>query len=231
MQQVFDINDFEAWTSPHLACVLLLDISDSMNDDGKIDILNKTLQNFKEMYENRFDVNKRSVVDIALVTFGGNGVELKQNFLPIGRFNPPILTASGETPLCEAIIYSLDLIEQRIQFYSAPEQVGCGYHRPWLFCITAGMLTDMENFLKAKEKIQSYVDEKKVVAICHMVNDFDTSKVVEMFGIGNCLHLEGIDFADYFNFLSNSISSIGVSSNGKEIPMSEEVKIHTRFFD
>ncbi|MDR0918328.1 MAG: hypothetical protein LBM93_03645 [Oscillospiraceae bacterium] len=217
------INDFEDWTSPHFFCVLLLDTSDSMNGDGKINALNKGLQSFKEqLYSSKFDTNKLSRIDIALVTFGGNSVELKQNFLPAGSFSPPILTASGEAPLCEAIIYFINLIQQQKKIY---DMIGCGHFRPWLFCITDRIPIDVENFSKAKEKLQSYIAKKKIMALCTAVDDFDTSKMVELFGIENCLRLENLDFIDYFNFLSNSISSI---TNGK-VRVNITETIHTLF--
>ncbi|MDR0918329.1 MAG: hypothetical protein LBM93_03650 [Oscillospiraceae bacterium] len=225
----YDTTDIN-WTSPHVACILLLDTSGSMNDNGKIEALNKGLQSFKEqLYSSKFDKNKLSIIDIALVTFGGDGVQVEQYFLPAGRFSPPTLTANGHTPLCEAIIYSLALIEKRKKTYDDPNEVGCGHQRPWLFCITDGMPTDIELFSKAKEELQSYIAKKKVMALCTAVDDFDTSKMVEMFGIDNCLRLEGLDFADYFKFLSNSISSIGDSAKDGKNGANITETLRTRF--
>lgn len=122
---------------PHVATVLILDTSGSMAEQGKIDQLNQGLRVFKEDIIKNDLARKR--VDLAVITFG-NRVELIQDFGAIEEFSAPALYASGETPLGEALLKAMDLIEERKAHY---KREGIDYYRPWIFMITDGQPTDM----------------------------------------------------------------------------------------
>ncbi|WP_246986884.1 vWA domain-containing protein [Halorientalis marina] len=90
--------------------LLLLDTSRSMDqktkdEDGnrrpKIDQLNEGLKLFKQEIDDDFKAER--AVDISLVTFGGD-VSVEQEFSEIEDWQPPNLSASGGTPLCEALV-------------------------------------------------------------------------------------------------------------------------------
>ena len=121
---------------PHCAAVLLLDTSYSM-EGPKINQLNEGLKFFKE------DILKddlaRKRLDLAVVTFG-SGANIVHNFSSIEEFENPILVADGSTPMGNAIIKAINLVEQRKEDY---KNKGIDYYRPWIFMITDGGPTDM----------------------------------------------------------------------------------------
>ena len=122
----------------HVATVLLLDTSGSMTDGNKIIQLNEGLKIFKEDLSSDDLARKR--VDLAVITFG-DVVKTFQNFSSVEEFNPPRLKASGLTPMGDAILRAIELVEERKRMYKAK---GTDYYRPWIFMITDGAPTDMQ---------------------------------------------------------------------------------------
>ena len=90
---------------------LCLDVSGSM--DGKpIDELNEGVKLFYESISED-DVAAYSA-EISIVTFGGNNAECVTDFASLQlQPTPPVLSASGLTPMGEAVNTGLDLLERR----------------------------------------------------------------------------------------------------------------------
>jgi len=122
---------------PHNAVVLLLDVSGSMSQSGKIAQLTEGLTIFKN------DVLKDELaslrVDLAVVTFNDH-VDVIHAFSSVRDFDPPVLEADGKTSMGEAITKAIELVEQRKKQY---RDTGVDYFRPWIFMITDGEPTDM----------------------------------------------------------------------------------------
>jgi uncharacterized protein YegL len=123
---------------PHLATVLLLDTSGSM-DGYNIKMLNEGLQDFKEAVTK--DELARKRVELAVVTFGKGGVKIIHDFSSIEKFEPPTLYAEDETPMGKAILRAIELVESRKEDYKFS---GIDYFRPWIFMISDGEPTDMK---------------------------------------------------------------------------------------
>ena len=121
---------------PHCATVLVLDTSASMAGD-KIRQLNEGLRWFRDDVSGDDLARKR--VEVAVVTFGGD-VGVEHGFSSIEEFGPPTLRARGGTPMGEALLRGIDLIDERKRAFKAG---GIDYYRPWLFLITDGEPTDM----------------------------------------------------------------------------------------
>lgn len=122
---------------PHLATVLLLDVSGSMAENNKIGQLRDGLRDFKKDLLDDDLARKR--VDLAVVTFG-NTVRLVQDFSSVETFEPPNLQANGDTPMGQAILQALEMVEERKGEY---KNQGIDYYRPWVFLLTDGEPTDM----------------------------------------------------------------------------------------
>src|SRR5688572_16425 len=101
----FDTSNPEA----RCPCVLLLDVSFSM-DGNPIDELNNGLVAFREALQKDDLASLR--VEIAIVTFGGQ-VTVHQDFVTANQFQAKKLSASGDTPMGEAIHLALDMLRQR----------------------------------------------------------------------------------------------------------------------
>ncbi len=203
---------------PHCATVLLLDTSGSMVTNGKINQLDDGLRFFKEDVTSDELASKR--VDLAIITFG-QGVTVAHDFSSMEDFNPPALHASGLTPMGEAILKAIDLIEERKFEYKSR---GIDYYRPWIFLITDGEPTDMK---------PGDATWNKVVAA---INDGEKNKNFLFFTVGvepadmNILQqlspsnrapvkLMSGKFKEMFEWLSKSQGRVSASKVGENVQL------------
>ena len=107
-----------------------------MNSMGKITQLNGALGMLIEAIQK--DEVARLRAEIAIITFGGT-VRLAQDFALVEEMSCPTLTASGSTPMGEAIEFGLGKLDQRVAVYRANNTKRW---RPWVILITDGEPTD-----------------------------------------------------------------------------------------
>ena len=135
--------DPEFVTEPHLACCLLVDVSGSMSAKGKIDQLNQALAMFRDQVCSDSLSAKR--VEVCVISFGTN-VKVEVPFVPVSRFEAPVLRAGGLTAMGEGISYALEEVHQRCHMY---HQMGIECFKPFIMMITDGVPTDDVSGVKA----------------------------------------------------------------------------------
>jgi uncharacterized protein YegL len=145
MPNEFEQVEFADNPEPRCPCLLLLDTSGSMSG-RPIEELNAGLSTLHS--ELNIDSLASKRVDLAIVTFGP--VRVEAEFTSAQSFQPPHLTASGNTPMGEAIESGLKMLRERKDSYRAN---GISYYRAWVFLITDGGPTD--SIVNAKELILS----------------------------------------------------------------------------
>src|SRR5262245_8811865 len=186
--------EFAENPEPRCPCVLLLDTSGSMQGE-RIEALNSGLLTFKN------DLMKDSVasrrVEIALVTFNSE-IEVLQNFVTVEKFDPPTLTANGQTHMGSGIERALDLTEARKKVY---RDGGITYYRPWIFMITDGKPEgEAEEIIQqAARRLKESESQRKVAffAVGVAVADMDRlAQIVQ--GMRQPVKLKGLDFAALF---------------------------------
>ncbi len=209
-QTPFTFSEFTDNPEPRCACLLLLDTSGSMGGNP-IDELNAGLRAFKEEISSDELAMKR--VEIAVVTFGP--VKIESDFQTIDTWQPPLLSASGDTPMGAAITQGLEMLRQRKDAY---RQNGIEVFRPWVFLITDGGPTDAWQ------------------QAAQMVHQGEASKGFAFFGVGVqnahmevlaqiCaparppVKLQGLKFKDMFAWLSSSLSSVSSSQPGTMVAL------------
>lgn len=188
--------------------MLLLDRSGSMAGTP-IQELNAGLQTFHEELSSDSLAMKR--VETAIVTFGPTHVEMP--FHTAGCFSPPTLTAGGATPLGEAIIQGLDLLEARKAEYRAN---GISFYRPWVFLITDGGPTD--SWHAAAVRVKEGEASSKFAFFSVGVEGANMD-VLKQISVREPLKLQGLKFRELFQWLSNSMKSVSHSTPGMEVTL------------
>ena len=192
-------------------CMMLLDVSGSM-DGAPISQLNAGLIAFRDSIQKNELASMR--VEVAIITFG-KVVELKQDFITVDQFNPPVLSARGGTPMGQAINMALDKLEERKQIY---KKAGISYFRPWVFLITDGEPTD--EWHTAATRIQA-VEERKGVTF--FVVGVDRANLTTLAQIAPKnrppTKLNGLDFAPMFVWLSSSLGKVSDSKIGAQVAL------------
>ncbi|EER2971732.1 VWA domain-containing protein [Escherichia coli] len=190
-QITFATSDFASNPEPRCPCILLLDVSGSMNG-RPINELNAGLVTFRD--ELLADPLALKRVELGIVTFGP--VHVEQPFTSAANFFPPILFAQGDTPMGAAITKALDMVEERKREYRAN---GISYYRPWIFLITDGAPTD--EWQAAANKVFQGADIKTLAQI----------------SVRQPLPLQGLQFRELFSWLSSSLRSVSRSTPGTEV--------------
>lgn len=113
-------------------CVLVLDTSGSMNANDAITELNQGLKTFKD--ETMQDKVTKDRLELSIISFNST-VDVIQEPDLLTNVQMPILQASGQTHLVEAIRKAQEIVEQRKQYYKS---MGIPYYRPWIVVMTDG---------------------------------------------------------------------------------------------
>ena len=205
-QITFATSDFASNPEPRCPCILLLDVSGSMNG-RPINELNAGLVTFRD--ELLADPLALKRVELGIVTFGP--VHVEQPFTSAAKFFPPILFAQGDTPMGAAITKALDMVEERKREYRAN---GISYYRPWIFLITDGAPTD--EWQAAANKVFRGEEDKRFAFFSIGVQGADM-KTLAQISVRQPLPLQGLQFRELFSWLSSSLRSVSRSTPGTEV--------------
>ena len=193
------LHDSELANNPNtrIPICIALDVSGSM-DGKKIDELNRGVNIFlKTIFE---DEITRYSADIAILTFGGT-VEKVLDFGAVEDIKLPKFLARGGTPMGEAVLEALDMLEDRKKQY---QKNAVTYWQPWLVLMTDGAATDGEHTLPNKvamaaEKTCDLVKNKKLTLFSIIIEP-GTSDELEKF-CGKLAPLDGVKFEEFFVWL------------------------------
>ncbi|EEY6813911.1 VWA domain-containing protein [Escherichia coli] len=205
-QITFATSDFASNPEPRCPCILLLDVSGSMNG-RPINELNAGLVTFRD--ELLADPLALKRVELGIVTFGP--VHVEQPFTSAANFFSPILFAQGDTPMGAAITKALDMVEERKREYRAN---GISYYRPWIFLITDGAPTD--EWQAAANKVFRGEEDKRFAFFSIGVQGADM-KTLAQISVRQPLPLQGLQFRELFSWLSSSLRSVSRSTPGTEV--------------
>ena len=205
----FETNDFASNPEPRCPCVLLLDVSGSMNG-RPLDELNAGLAVFKD--ELAADQLAMKRVEVGIVTFGP--VKVEAPFTSAATFYPPTLQSQGDTPMGAAITQALNMVRDRKQDYKSN---GISYYRPWVFLITDGGPTD--SWQAAAEAIREGEASKQFAFFAIGVKGANMDVLRQLSSAREPLSLDGLKFRELFSWLSSSLRSVSKSTPGTEVPL------------
>lgn len=197
----FGTDSFADNPMPRCSCLLLLDTSYSMSGQP-ISELNNGVSLFRE--ELIADSLAIKCVEIAVVTFGP--VVVQHEFHTAPNFYPKSFQADSDTPMGEAILKGIDLVQRRKDEY---KRNGIAFYRPWIFLITDGAPTD--NWSQAAAMIREG-EARKSFAFFAVGVQKANMEVLKEISVREPLKLQGLKFRELFLWLSNSMKSVSRSS-------------------
>ena len=190
---------------------LVLDVSGSMSGTPI-----RELQAGVQMF---FDAIKQDEVaqyaaEICIVTFG-DVVTKDLDFMSVERQKLPVFSAGGLTPIGQATSLALDLLEARKEDY---KRAGVDYYQPWMVVMTDGEPTD--DISTAAARIGSLVAGKKLTVFPIAIGaDANLQVLAQLSPSRPPLRLKGLNFKEFFVWLSRSVSRVSQSTPGEVVPL------------
>lgn len=186
---------------PHMACLLLLDISGSMSGEP-IRELNEGLNKFKS--DVCQDKATRDILDIAIVVFN-DSPRVEQEFVPVEYMKPVNLSAGGGTNMAPAITKAIEMVNERSRFY---RRSGTQPYKPWIIMISDGFGGNVDQIANT---IHDMEEKEKLKFFSLGVEGYD-SKVLHQLSGEKVMKLKGYDFTGFFNWVYKSMRSVSMSS-------------------
>jgi len=196
-------------------CVLVLDVSGSMYG-APLDQLNLGLQAFQQ--DIKSDTVTASRLEVSIVTFESE-VKTLQDPALIDEFSMPTLNAGGSTRMVDGVREAIAKVKARKSWY---KETGQPYYRPWIILITDGEPDHDQDVQGLSTEIRDLVNSKgsEFLAIAVEGADMNTLQKISH-PTKPPLHLEGLKFQAFFEWLSQSMGSITNSRDGETVQMAD----------
>lgn len=194
-----------------VAVALVLDTSYSMNG-APIDELNRGVSKFFE--ETLSNEIARFSAEVCIVRFGGTA-DIELDFRSIEEQNVPTFSASGGTPMGEAVCKALESLNTRKLEY---QNAGVDYYQPMMVIMSDGSPTD--SITRAEQEVAALVNNKKLSVFCIGIGkDADMATLQKLSPGRTPLALKELNFEEFFVWLSASIARVSASIPGEDVPI------------
>ncbi len=205
-------NDFTAETPDNYEqkclCVLILDTSGSMVGEP-IKELNKGLKAF--YYQVMKDETAAERLEVCLITFESI-VKCVQEPSLLRNFKMPTLEAAGSTRMVDAVKEAIIKVNYRKMWY---RKTGQPYYRPFVFLITDGDADADQDLEELMFEVNAGVNEKKFIFFPIGVQDANMDHLRYIAHPSTPpMKLTGLNFVEFFQWLSNSVGVIAQSKDG-----------------
>jgi uncharacterized protein YegL len=192
---------------------LCLDVSNSMNG-APISELNGGVELFFDAL--RADPIANASAEVAIVTFSDHA-QIAVDFQGLDKMGQaPKLTTSGSTDLGGGVTLALDALEARKREYQA---AGVDYFEPWLVLMTDGAPTTTTHQQAAPRVCQMEVQGKLVVFPIIIGTGVDMSVLTQFSTKRPPLRLQGLNFRQFFVWLSQSVVRVSQSRPGEKVQL------------
>lgn len=212
---LIEMEDLFENPTPRVPVALCLDCSGSMGGDP-IRELNEGVKTFYQAIND--DEIARFSAEICIVTFGP--VSLEADFATLDmRPQPPILSASGNTPMGEAVELAINSLEKRKAAYKAS---GVDYYQPWLVLMTDGHPYGGSQAVLNQQidRVATMAESRKLTVFPIGIGEKADMNTLAKFSPGRSpLRLQGLKFSEFFSWLSKSVSRVSQSTPGDKVTL------------
>ena len=197
---------------------LCLDTSGSMSGRA-IDELNEGVRLFYEAI--REDETALFSAEISIVTFGDDAKCIVDFASLEIQPHVPTLSASGMTPMGEAVNMGLDLLEKRKEEY---KDRGVDYYQPWLVIMTDGAPNgNSGQLVRAIKRTSEMVNQKRLTVFPIGIGPDANMNILAKFSPKRePMKLQGLKFREFFSWLSKSVSRTSQSTPGESVKLDIE---------
>ena len=210
-----DVAEFADNPEERCACVLLLDVSNSMSGEN-IQRINDATMAFKgQVSADRLAALR---ADIAIVAFN-HTIRVVSDFATVHDIEPPVLTASGGTKIAGAVNRALDMLDRRKQEY---RKNNIGYYRSIVVLLTDGYPEHdtPEEIAQASRRIAEEEAGRHVAFFAFGVEGADWATLARIATPERPpLRIESAQIGDIFQWLANSVSVISTSQPGERLAL------------
>lgn len=198
--------------TPRVPVSLCIDTSGSMMGDKIRELLEGVNLFYNAIDE---DDDAHDSAEVSIVAFN-SGAALLQDFASIEGLERDIsISPNGTTHLGEGVNLALDTLEKRKALYSGS---GVLYYQPWLVLMTDGQPNgDKQALERAVQRVSTLVADKKLTVFPIGIGSDADMNVLARFSPGRPpLRLKGLNFKEFFEWLSKSVSKVSQSMPGGE---------------
>jgi uncharacterized protein YegL len=192
-------------------CALVLDVSGSMGGEP-IDQLNAGIQTFYNDIQS--DLTSANRLEIAVIEFSDTVNTLITPSL-VNSFTMPVLSVKGTTRLVDGVREAIQIVDDRKAFYKS---TGQPYYRPWVVLITDGAPDSGQDVDGLASEIKEKIAKKALHFFAIGVKGADMDLLTRISDPSMVpAQLQGLKFAEFFRWLSASMSTIANSKDGDKV--------------
>jgi len=199
----------------HCLCVLVLDVSGSMKNHGRLDSLNGAIKQFHEDIvwgKQGIDQSLKGKLDVAIIKYDQEptlvrpaGEDLS---LLLSKDEPlPELTSRGSTTdTVKAMRFALQFVDEvKSKYYKA---TGLSYKRPWIVIMSDGKSSSSEtDTAKLVVDLSRLKTDKRINLLGIAVGEVVDLEHLKRITLGNAKALSNDGFFKFFAWLSKSLSA------------------------
>lgn len=209
-----NLNDFTIANGRPLPVILMVDVSGSMNTNGKILSVNQAVA---EMLNSFHDEDSEYVeIQVAIITFGNKEAVLHQDLQPASQVRWIEMKAAGQTPMGAAFKLAQQLMEDR-------QKIPSRAYAPSLVLVSDGAPTD--NWEDALKDLLASERAAKAARFALAIGDDAQLEMLQTFlkdkngKVFQAHEAAGIN--KFFRWVTMSVSARSQSNNPNEIEVSE----------
>lgn len=189
-----------------LPVYLLLDTSGSMAG-APIESLRRGIELFKQEVEE--DVSAQETAHVGVISFGGEAEFVTRGLIPFDDFEPPALSAGGQTPLGQALWLLIESLDKDVK--AAVKGKEKGDWKPLVFVLTDGMPTD--EWQEPREEILKRQRKKVINVITVGCGPYINQQNLKDIAIGPTFNMGSDDasFTKFFQWVSQTVKAVSKS--------------------